>query len=89
MKKVYTDRKVVWIGDSKKRLKEFPEEVQKGVGYALHFAQNGDMHPHIKPFKGLGSGLFEIVEDFLSSTYRAVAATYMYYMLFRKNLRRG
>ena len=34
-------RKAIWIGDSLKRLKEFPEEVQDEVGYALQKVQEG------------------------------------------------
>lgn len=66
------NKKVIWIGDSKERLKEFPEDVQKGIGYALGFAQRGETHPHAKLLKGLGSGVFEIIENSNSGTYRAI-----------------
>lgn len=42
------------------------------MGYALRYAQCGEMHVHAKPFKGLGPGNFEIVEDFSGDTYRAI-----------------
>lgn len=32
---------VIWIGSSRKDLKTLPEPVQKGMGYALWFAQIG------------------------------------------------
>jgi phage-related protein len=32
----------------------------------------GEKHAHAKPFKGIGSGVFEVVEDFRTDTYRAV-----------------
>ena len=46
--------------------------MKRKVGYALRFAQRGLKHEHTKPFKGLGGGVFEIVEDFTGDTFRAV-----------------
>jgi phage-related protein len=63
----------MWVSGSKADLKSFPEPVQKGVGYALWFAQIGDKHPHAKPLRGFGSGgVLEIIEDSDGNTYRAV-----------------
>jgi len=61
-----------WIGSSKKDLLEFPEIVRKEVGYALYVSQNGGKHHNAKPFKGHGSGVFEIVTDFDKNAYRSV-----------------
>lgn len=56
---------VEWIGNSLGDLKEFPEEVQQVVGYALYLAQCGEKHENAKPLKGFKSaGILEIVEDF-------------------------
>ena len=64
---------VEWIGSSLNDLKEFPDEVQEVVGYALYVAQCGDKHPSAKPLKGFkGSGVVEVVDDFDGDTYRAV-----------------
>lgn len=65
---------IYWLGDSKESLKAFPSEVQKGIGDALFFAQAGYKHPYSKPFKGIGSGVFEVVKPFKTDTYRAVYA---------------
>jgi phage-related protein len=35
-------------------------------------AQFGGKHPAAKPWKGLGPGVFEVVEDYMGDTYRAV-----------------
>ena len=35
-------------------------------------AQFGGKHPKAKPWKGQGSGVFEVVEDFAGDTFRAV-----------------
>jgi len=50
----------------------FPEKVQKKIGAALSLAQFGGKHPSAKPWKGAGSGVFEIVEEYRSDAYRAI-----------------
>jgi phage-related protein len=67
-------RPINWMGDSRKRIREFPLEVQKRVGNALQLAQFGGMPLEAKPFKGVGSGVYEIVWRFDTDTYRAVYA---------------
>lgn len=67
---------IVWIGSSLDDLRDFPDEVKRLVGYALHFAQLGGKHPDAKPLGGdpafRGAGVLEVVEDYASDTYRAV-----------------
>ena len=64
---------VVWIGSSLDDLKDFPEEVQGEMGYALYLAQTEKKHISAKPLKGFsGAGVLEIVTNFDSDTYRAV-----------------
>ena len=87
-------RETIWIGDSKARLKEFPQPVQKDVGDALFVAQAGSMSPAAKPFKGVGSGVFEIRADYRTDAYRAVYAVKIgerVYVLhcFQKKSKRG
>lgn len=65
---------VHWVGSSKKDLLAFPEPVVSAIGYALGVAQLGGKHPHAKPWKGEGGGVFEVVEDYSGDTYRAVYA---------------
>lgn len=65
-------RSIVWLGDSKKKLKEFPAQARSDIGAALFAAQCGETAEHVKPFKGLGSGVFEIVERCNKDTYRLV-----------------
>lgn len=67
-------RPVAWLGDSLKQVKKFPVEVRKEIGVALYDAQVGDKPPGAKPFKGVGSGVFEIVTRFDTDTYRTVYA---------------
>jgi phage-related protein len=61
-----------WVGSAKKDYLGFPASVQGDMGYALGLSQLGGKHPQAKPWKGLGSGVFEIVEDDCGDTYRAV-----------------
>ena len=87
-------RDAIWVGDSKAQLKEFPQSVQKDIGDALFIAQAGSMSPAAKPFKGIGSGVFEIRADYRTDTYRAVYAVKIgerVYVLhcFQKKSRRG
>lgn len=42
------------------------------MSYARCLAQLGTKHPNSKPWKEEGSGVFEIVEDHVGDTYRAV-----------------
>jgi phage-related protein len=68
-----------WIGSSKRDLLEFPDEVVDNIGYALGVVQYGGHPPSAKPWKGLGPGVSEIVEDDESGAFRAV-----YTVRFRK-----
>jgi phage-related protein len=65
-------KKIVWIKSSKKDLMEFPIDVRREIGYALYRAQLGETHSSAKLFKGYGSGIYEIVSDYNTNTYRAV-----------------
>ena len=65
-------RLLIWEGSSKKDFKAFPIEARKDMGVALFIVQLGDTPPSAKQWKGLGSGVYEIVDDHRGDTYRAV-----------------
>jgi phage-related protein len=65
-------RPLFWEGSSKKDFKEFPIDVQKDLGVALFVVQLGQMPESSKPWKGLGSGVHELVDDHRGDTFRAV-----------------
>ena len=67
-------RPVVWLGNSKKNLRDFPEGAQKLLGDELQLIQFGGMPKGAKPFKGIGSGVFEIALRYASDAYRVVLA---------------
>jgi phage-related protein len=61
-----------WIGSSKKDLLKFPAEVIDDFGDALGAVQLGAMPPQVKPFKGEGAGVLELVESHVGNAFRAV-----------------
>ena len=65
-------RPLFWEGSSKKDFKEFPIPVQKDMGVALFVVQLGRTPDLSKPWKGLGPGVYELVEDHRGDTFRAV-----------------
>lgn len=71
---VDSDKPLYFMGSSKDDLSAFPDEVKLVIGFALRMAQRGEKHAQAKPWKGIGSGVFEIVEDD-GDAYRAVYVT--------------
>lgn len=65
------EKPLFWIGSSKADLRAMPEVVVRHIGSALSAAQYGGKHPDAKPWKGLGPGVFEVVSDFRTDTFRA------------------
>ena len=87
-------RPVVWIGTSKKNLLGFPKGAQKLIGDELQLIQFGEMPTNTKPFKGVGSGVFEIAIRYATDAYRAVLAVQLgekIYVLhsFQKKAKKG
>src|ERR1700722_5685872 len=65
-------RPVVWMGNSKNNLRDFPDGAQKLLGDELQLIQFGGMPKDAKPFNGVGSG--ELALRFASDAYRVVLA---------------
>ncbi len=72
LKRVPGERPLFWVGSSKEDLLAFPEPVKDEIGTALSVAQFGGKHPHTKPWRGQGPGVFEVVENHRGDAYRAV-----------------
>ena len=88
------ERRLYWVGSTKRDLPAFPETVKDVIGAALSIAQFGGKHPAAKPWKGAGSGVLEVVEDHDGNTFRAVYTVrfrWAVYVLhcFQKKSRRG
>jgi phage-related protein len=84
-----------WLGKTREQLIGFPRDVCRDIGYALHFAQNGDKHRAAKPLKGFaGAGVLEVVENHDGDTYRAVytvqftGVVYVLHVFQKKSKRR-
>ena len=78
-KPALSERPVFWVASSKKDLLAMPKPVVRAIGIALGVAQQGGKHPSVKPWKGLGPSVLEIVSDFDGDTFRGV-----YTLKFRK-----
>jgi phage-related protein len=64
---------VIWLGTSRKDLKDFPQKVCVDIGHALYAAQMGETDPAAKPLKGFGGAkVMEIVDRHDTNTYRVV-----------------
>ena len=64
---------VIWVGSSRRDLREFPDPVRDHIGYALYIAQCGGKHRDAKVMTGFGgAGVVEIVKDYRGDTFRAV-----------------
>jgi len=67
-------RPIVWLGDSRRNLRDFPEGARKLLGDQLQLVQFGGMPKDAKPFRGVGSGVVEIALRYASDAYRVVLA---------------
>lgn len=67
-------RPVVWLGNSKSKIQDFPHGAQKLLGDELQLIQFGGMPKDAKPFKGVGSGVLELAVRYASDAYRVVLA---------------
>jgi phage-related protein len=88
------EKPIYWIGSSLKDISRFPSEVQRTIGFALSAAQFGGKHPSAKPWKGEGTGVFEIVKDHDGDTYReftpfALQMPFTCCTPFKRSLRMG
>jgi phage-related protein len=66
------EKPLFWVASSRDDLRLFPERVKGTIGVALSAAQFGGRHPAVKPWKGEGPGVLEVVEGHRGDTYRAV-----------------
>jgi phage-related protein len=87
-------RPLVWMGNAKRNLQAFPRGAQKSIGDELQLIQFGGMPKDAKPFKGVGSGVFEIALRYDAEAYRTVLAVQLgkkIYVLhaFQKKSKKG
>ena len=63
---------VRFLGDSLKRLREFPEDVKQDTGYQLDKVQQGHQPDDFKPMPSIGKGVEEIRVRDDSGIYRII-----------------
>lgn len=61
----------VFVGSSRRDLRDFPATVRSAIGQALFEVQLGGRPSNAKPLKGLG-GVLELRDNFAGDTYRTV-----------------
>ncbi len=68
-------KSLFWVGDSKEKLRAFPDDVKDEAGATLRKIQYGQTIENTKPLASLGkdlSGVLEIILDHDKETYRVV-----------------
>ena len=67
-------RPIVWLGNSRRNIQEFPPDDRKLMGDELQLMQHGGMPKDAKPFRGVGGGVIEIALRHDGEAYRTVVA---------------
>ena len=65
-------KKIQFLGDSLKSLREFPEDAKHDVGYQLDKVQRGEQPDDFKPMPTIGKGVEEIRVRDDSGIYRVI-----------------
>ena len=63
-----------WLKAALREFEDFPEQVRRQIAFGLSRAAEGGKADNAKPLHGIEGGVFEIVADDRSGTYRAVYA---------------
>ena len=69
---VFSRRRLFYIASAEADLEDLPEEVREELLTELTIARLGGTPPNMKPWKGCGSGVYELKKDHAGDTYRAV-----------------
>jgi phage-related protein len=67
-------RPISWIKAARKEFDKFPREAQTICHRALTIAAEGEKADIAKPFKGVGSGVFEVALQLRGNAFRVVYA---------------
>ena len=65
-------RTLCFLGDSLKRLRDFPERARHDTGYQLDKVQRGDQPDDFKPMPAIGKGVEEIRVSDSSGNHRVI-----------------
>lgn len=67
-------RAIIFLGGSGKNIQGFPKDVQELITDGLTLLRRGGMPQSAKPFRGVGSGVYELAIRHYTGAYRAVVA---------------
>jgi phage-related protein len=65
-------KELIFLGDSREILSQFPDSVKRVIGYDLGLVQEGDEPRDWKPMSSIGIGVREIRVKAISGAYRAL-----------------
>ena len=65
-------KEVVWLGDARRVLVDFPDKVREDLGWNLWQLQKGEVPANSRPMPTIAPGVFELKESDDSSWYRVV-----------------
>ena len=65
-------KSIQFLGDSLKRLREFPTEARQDAGHQLYKVQRGEQPDDFKPMPTIGKGVEEIRVWDETGTYRVI-----------------
>ena len=65
-------KSIRFLGDSLKRLREFPEDARQDAGYQLDKVQRGEQPDDFKPMPSIGRGVEEIRIWDEAGTFRVI-----------------
>lgn len=64
--------KIVWEGDSREIIREFPKPVKADFGAQLQLLQKGLLPKDFKKMNGIGAGVYELREQDATHWYRVI-----------------
>lgn len=65
-------KEVIWLGDSKEAVSEFPENIRVDLGFQLYLLQQGKQPIRSRPMKSIGKSVFELKEQDEKGWYRVI-----------------
>ena len=69
---ILNQRRLFYIASAETDLEDLPKDVKEEFLAGLTIARSGGTPPNMKPWKGSGPGMYELLEDHAGDTYRAV-----------------
>ncbi len=65
-------KEIIWMGDSLRQIKSFPDNPRQDLGYSLRRLQDGKLPLSSRPMQSIGPGVFELKTQDKAVWYRVV-----------------